>query len=234
MGAIAAELPQIIRTRALVPADKRMGEQSFTLQGVTITLQNRFSQAREMYCRQVYFPDGFALRRGTTVIDLGANIGLFSLLAAKIGCRVIAVEAQRNFCDDIAALAQEQGVTIEIENILVGAKTGLLTYSHVTDSLDLSSEVVGMNELLVRHGIERLDFLKCDIEGSEFDLLSENTEWVDRVNHVAMEVHGAYGDYRAIVDLLVSRGFSVDIRDSELRHARTIHDGYLFARRDSP
>lgn len=67
----------------------------FRTQGVELILEGRlFSGAREMYGRSVYFPDrNFQLESGTTVIDLGANTGLFSLLAALRGCRVIALEA---------------------------------------------------------------------------------------------------------------------------------------------
>jgi hypothetical protein len=55
-----------------------------------------FSGAREMYCRQVYFPSAeFELQAGALVMDLGANAGLFSVPAGRIGWRVIAVEAQR-------------------------------------------------------------------------------------------------------------------------------------------
>jgi hypothetical protein len=94
---MAVRFPEIVRTRSLRAADVWMERRNwcFRLQGVAIDLEGRlFSGAREMYCRQVYFPSAeFELRARTVVMDLGANTGLFSVLTGRVGCRVIVVEA---------------------------------------------------------------------------------------------------------------------------------------------
>src|ERR1700738_4934997 len=70
---MAVRFPEIVRTRSLRPADRWMQPKNwrFHLQGVAIDLEGRlFSGAREMYCRQVYFPSAeFELRAGTVVMD---------------------------------------------------------------------------------------------------------------------------------------------------------------------
>ena len=98
LRAVLLNLPEIMRSRNLVAADLAMAgaQWPYSLQGVRLELDGRFfAGAREMYCRQVYFPTpAFSLNRNTFVVDLGANAGLFSILAALAGCKVIAVEAQ--------------------------------------------------------------------------------------------------------------------------------------------
>lgn len=37
----------------------------------------------EVFCQQQYLQQGLTLRTGDTVVDVGANIGMFSLLAAQ-------------------------------------------------------------------------------------------------------------------------------------------------------
>lgn len=46
----------------------------------------------EVWVRRTYLQHGVSLRSGDTVVDVGANIGLFSLLALSYGATVVAVE----------------------------------------------------------------------------------------------------------------------------------------------
>jgi len=43
--------------------------------------------------------------------------------------------------------------------------------------------------LMSEQGIDRIDLLKLDIEGSEFDLFSGDLSWMDRVSTLAIELH---------------------------------------------
>lgn len=243
VAAMVTTAPQILRTHTLASVDRSMrGMQTYTVQGARITLDSRyFSGAREMYCRGVYFPTSdFALCPGTTVVDLGANAGLFSLLAAKLGCQLIAVEAQSGLIKEIRALAHAQGVAdrIETECALVGATKGALSDRGRLESASHFDGVVprelSMVELLDKHSIETVDFLKVDIEGSEFALFSGRCEWLSRVRRIAMEIHPEFGDPAEIAQLLAERGFSCELRDNLLRHATAIPEGgYLFAKRAS-
>jgi FkbM family methyltransferase len=241
VATIARTLPAVARTRTLVAADRRMASRSwrFRAQGVEVLLEGRlFSGAREMYGRSVYFPDQrFQLESGTTVIDLGANSGLFSLLAALRGCRVVAVEAQLGFVEEIEALARRHGVVrqIQLEHALVGANRGVLAepgaMQRATHFRNRQPERLTMSELFVRHSIEHVDFLKCDIEGSEFDLFASDSSWLDVVRRIAMEVHCDFGAVPELVALLERAGYSVTLRDNLLRRVRELREssGYLYA-----
>jgi len=91
-----------------------------------------------------------------------------------------------------------------------------------------------MADLLTKHQMTKIDFLKIDIEGSEFDLFSDSCPWLERVQTIVMEVHVAFGDPRALTAKLQANGFIIELRDNELRPVASLESsGYLFARRDA-
>lgn len=242
-GAVLASLFEIARSGSLHPADRRMEGRRwpFAVQGVRFELDGAlFRGAREMYCRGVYFPsDDFALRPGSTVVDLGANVGLFSLLAALRGCDVLAVEAQRGFVREIRRIAATYGVEsrIAVEHALVGGGSGLLSDPAVRSSGSHAEGAVpplrSMDDLLDAHGVARTDFLKVDVEGSEFDLFRFSDSWLGRVRRIAMEVHPEFGSIPELVDRIRSGGMSVELTNNRLDTVDRVPDdgGYLFALR---
>ena len=63
------------------------------------------------------------------------------------------------------------------------------------------------------HGISHIDFLKCDIEGGEYDALGEGSELVDMTEAIAVELHAFAGDPEALVQSLVARGLMPQARE---------------------
>lgn len=244
LGCIGARLPAVLSTRTLVPADEAMAGRpcSFSLwDRAAIHLDgSHFSGAREMYCRRVYFARlGFEIRPHDVVLDLGANAGLFTTLAAVYGKRVVAVEAQsgfwplieenlnRNHCRSRAAL----------ELALVGAGTGTLSEARArAEASHWGAEParVSVAEIMEKHSLNRVNLMKVDIEGSEFDVFSGALGWLHAVERIVMEVHTEFGDGRALASALASSGYSVECVDGFTgRPTPSIcgPSGYLFARR---
>ncbi len=237
--AILRALPEVFLSRSLVPADRRMSRRrcTFSVHGHDLALDGRhFSGAREMYCRGVYFrTPGFIVRPYDTVVDLGANAGLFTTYAAKAGRRVLAVEAQSEFLPEIRRNLDENGCAdgVTLLHALVGAETGVLSNDQRrarASHWKVEPPALSMGQLLEDSGISQVDLLKVDIEGSEFALLGDGGSWLDSVQRIAMEVHPEFGDPRDLLRLLEERDFSCRLLDNDGRLATSLRSsGYLFA-----
>lgn len=134
--------------------------------------------------------------RGRTAVDIGANIGAFSCLAAEKGAtRVIAVEPfGPNFEVLTSNIAGRPGVTAIRR--AVGAVSGeMITMRtteefveaaqdaadkpvnfggfHIGDHVGGSDSVatIALPDLMREHGLERIDVLKLDCESAEWPLL---------------------------------------------------------------
>jgi FkbM family methyltransferase len=201
-----------------------------------------FPIAREMYGRKAYFGlPSLRIRPGDSVVDLGANIGAFTLLAAKLGARVLAVEAQAGFIPLLRELVKQNGCEekVFVEQALVGGH-GMLDEPGVLDvashhSPDRPPRHFRMAELLDRHSLDRIEFLKIDIEGSEFDLLTRDNDWLRRVQKITMEVHTLFGNPAILVATLAKFGFRSALFSADARPVERIsgEGGYLCAVRES-
>jgi hypothetical protein len=78
---------------------------------------------------------------------------------------------------------------------------------------------LSIGDIVSEFGIEKIDFLKIDIEGSERVVFSENFDsWLPRVNAVACELHDSIvpGCSEAYYKLFRNEAFT------ELRHGESV------------
>ena len=129
---------------------------------------------------------------GDQVIDGGANRGMHTLpLAEAVGGtgRVVAVEANPSLAAAMTVFAAQHGLdNITIVNKALGASDGTTSFNRAphVDALsgirrrpDLVDQVVEVIEvpmitldsLIAKHKLDRLRFVKLDLEGGEFDTL---------------------------------------------------------------
>jgi hypothetical protein len=54
-----------------------------------------------------------------------------------------------------------------------------------------NSSVVTMDSVLEQHGVGRIDLLKSDTEGAEWEMFEHCGGWIDRVQSIVIELHGA-------------------------------------------
>ncbi|MER6345201.1 FkbM family methyltransferase [Streptomyces sp. NPDC001595] len=64
-----------------------------------------------------------------------------------------------------------------------------------------------VNQLLSDHGIEHVDLLKVDVEGSERDIFAAPQPWMQQVDRIVLEVHDKYIDGGLVRRTLRSAGF---------------------------
>jgi FkbM family methyltransferase len=163
--------------------------------------------------------------RNKTVIDIGANLGMFSLRCVEWGARrVISVEAQPTVYElglvpnvsgighivpRFNAVYDVDGLFVHVENHHVGSKVG--------DVSQNGTPTITLKTLLDREGVYGNDLvLKLDCEGSEFNILHTCDQYtLSRFNKIFIELHGGgcnpkpeYQDINSIRELLNDNGFT--------------------------
>lgn len=127
-----------------------------------------------------YEYENVILKKDDVVIDCGANIGLFSSYAAFHGCRVYAFEPiaeTRNNLQKNAdlykgnieiqplALSNQSGkCNIKINSFLGGGNSMVLDVPYEETRI---IETITLDDFVKINGIQKIDFIKADIEGAE-------------------------------------------------------------------
>jgi FkbM family methyltransferase len=140
------------------------------------------------------------LRPGMTVLDLGAHHGLYSLLASKrVGRdgRVFAFEPSPrerralranlllNFCRNVSVQGIALGGEEREEDLFVvqGYQTGcnsLRPPDALSATKPVRVQVVKLDSWLAKQKIDRVDFIKLDVEGAELETLKGAARLLER------------------------------------------------------
>ena len=123
------------------------------------------------------------IKNGGTFLDIGANIGYYSLMAAKLGAtKIIGVEPNPQVLERFKANIKFNKFEklIKTFQIGVGEKQGSMELNLSEIDMGSSSivntklnsdkikiKVIPLSELLKKEGITKVDVLKIDIEGFE-------------------------------------------------------------------
>jgi len=190
-----------------------------------------------------YIRDFVPITKGSIVVDVGAHIGSFSLIAAKSADRVLAFEPEPSNCEMLKKNVELNDLkNVKIFEMAVSGSSGYQelyafengsTGTHFLckeDSTDLPHRMkkkvptISLEDIIKREGLSQIDFLKLDCEGAEHDILRRmSLDTAAKIKGIAMETHR------------VSPEFSLDI-PARLREigfeVRTEHlGGYVYARR---
>lgn len=180
-----------------------------------------------------YTIPGFQIHEHDTVIDVGANIGTFSLVAARAARRgrVFAFEPnpdnyglllgniRRNRMRNIVPTPAAVGGVSGQAKLYCSSQGGF--HSLLEDRIEDAQRYevvasVSLKEIFDAHEIERCDFLKLDCEGAEYEILYGLPDaYFSRIRRIAMEYHGAVdrttrqAQADALVAHLAGRGFDI-------------------------
>lgn len=181
------------------------------------------------------------VQKGDIVVDIGANIGLFSLFALSKGVRkIISVEPDKRNCAHLKqnldqfpevtiveeAISDKDGYieffTSEVSSINSTIKNDE-NFSKFTKESIQSYKVpcLSPSSLINKYNITKIDFLKIDCEGGEFAFFENlDTEFLsNKISKIVCEVHafaGTQKDYETKIKAkLIKCGFEVK-EDSNL------------------
>lgn len=180
----------------------------------------------EIYIRNVYEPI-LQGKSDLTIIDCGANLGLFSLYVMKYAKTVIAVEPSSQIYEYLEKNTKDYPI-IKTIKVAVGAENGSLELFGSDENLTMFSshkigihsdksekvQQMGMQTLLDYFSLTHVDFLKLDIEGSEFEVLAsdEFLKASPKIDCIMGEIHRWTGRNPAqCVQALEEAGYTVEI-----------------------
>ena len=191
------------------------------LYGYRALLDLRRSESREIFIRGERWvedePDIVSrVRRGMTVFDVGANVGFVTLLLSRLVGELGRVYAFEPDQDNFAALQRNLDhnrishcVPVNMaagdRSELVGFAPGINGFVDATAAQTVP--MTTLDQFVEENGINRVDFVKIDVEGFELCVLKGMTRVVRRFKPVLLvEIHprgfcGA-GDPEAVVSCL--------------------------------
>lgn len=189
-------------------------------------------QFEEIFKSRIYAPY-LEDKKDPIVIDIGANIGIFTLYASKYAKKVYSVEPSQEHFDCLIHMIEFN----KLENVTplkfaIANSEGKMTFNHPVNKTmysllhtgvsEVGSEevdVITIETLFKQNSIEHVDLLKMDTEGSEFEILGgEAFKKVSLlIDVIVLESHSwANRNPNQIRDSLKIAGFSkVDIIPGE-------------------
>ena len=173
---------------------------------------------------------------GDVVVDLGANIGIFALYALhRKASKIFCVEPYIPYVGTllknlnkfnskvvvspvaISDVNDEVKINVNAENNTILSNVyDDYSWNETLNATDIVKTIT-FDDYLIENGIEFVDFLKVDIEGSEYRLFkSISIETLqNKVNKIAIEYHWNYTDQlNVILDKLNEAGYEVTTFES--------------------
>ena len=149
-----------------------------------------------------------ALRVGETFVDVGANVGAFTILASKVvKAKSISFEPLPETVDRLKDQIQINRINdiVSVRNKGVGDKIGALFFTNNNDTIhkvSLAGNVENTTKIEVTTLDEELDsngkyFFKIDVEGFEYNVIEGGKEILSSQNTIALivELNGSGGEF---------------------------------------
>ena len=160
---------------------------------------------QELYIEKVYDPF-FKGKKDMTILDVGGNIGLFSFYAHEHAKKIYCLEPSKQHVEVIKHMLDYNSMSdrVEVLQLALSNKNGSSKFYHnqnktmfslqgaVSDGSETEEvKTITLDALMIMKGIKKVDFMKLDIEGSEFDVISsKGFELVsDKIDSMVVEIH---------------------------------------------
>lgn len=207
--------------------------------GLKVEIPNDLISAfDEVFLREVYHSESNAsMNSAPLIIDIGANVGYFSLYAFKNfkNARVIAFEpfppnfklldkhkaenVLNNLILDKRAVSGTDSVLKINYNPDVDYSVGASMVNRDGASSTLEVEAISLKDLFDQYKVEHCDLLKIDCEGAEYNILFNTPDDVyDCIDKIVIEMHEWVPKEEGTPDKLISflegKGFKVDFKSN--------------------
>jgi FkbM family methyltransferase len=169
-------------------------------------LARRSKEANELY-HEVIVNNSYAITpeicKDREFIDIGANMGMFSILASTLGAsKVIAIEPVSSTVETLEENIKQAGIhnifvhknivsNVSGETVKIGLQDKCGHNSVYSPSEDYEEvKTIYLKDILNLLSTDNI-FLKIDCEGGEYDiLLNADPKDMARITTIAIEIHG--------------------------------------------
>jgi len=186
----------------------------------------------EIFTQNIYNPTNFGIGPSDIIIDIGANIGIFSLFAAKKTHNLVyAFEPSIENIKYLVKNMQVNGVKNVLVNKLavsdkIGKKklyltknpAGHMLFDHSIEGRQrkyIEVPTTTLQSILNNNNLEQVDFLKMDCEGSEGAIITSTPkEYLRKIKKIVMEFHDNVSPLKhyEIQGLLEEAGFVTKLK----------------------
>ena len=152
---------------------------------------------REIWEENVYEVADWRYNLGGVVIDIGANIGSFSIYSAYKGAEVYAIEPEPHNLEalknNIALNNMQDKIHVLPYGISYNKGTGVISddgggSSIIDTCIGSEIELMSFDIMFELYNLQEVDILKIDVEGSEVEIiLGASKENLQKCKYITME-----------------------------------------------
>jgi FkbM family methyltransferase len=163
------------------------------------------------------------LHPGAVVLDIGANVGFFTLLASKLvgpAGRVHAFEPlPRNLYYLEQHIRLNEASNVTVHSLAIASTTGTARFgdgenasqARLSNAGEIQVLTTSLDDLLASRRIPRPDFIKIDIEGAEGEALQGAATLLSgSPRTIVLSTHG-YDQHEICWAILKDAGFNLDL-----------------------
>jgi len=162
-----------------------------------------------VFCRQDYGK----IKKDSFIVDVGANIGLFSMYSVLNGANQIeafepceetyyVLKENIEFNNLTSKITLHNKAVTDTSNseVFIPKKSSPYNKIHQEQHEEMKKvQTINLEDAL--SSITKIDLIKMDCEGAEFQIFpSLSTEFMDRVHEIRMELHGSLDKFLSCFD----------------------------------
>lgn len=207
---------------------------SFNYKGNNITLRpgkSDYAILNQVFVDNQY--DSFEfINKPEIIIDGGANIGL-SALYFKLRFPDVRIFCLEPESENLSILKKnlkrfggiyvlEKGLWNMSKSVFLnrgGCSADYFVTDVPTETMITEIPCISISDLIIEYDMKFIDILKLDIEGAEKNILSSNTEWLDKVGCLMIETHDRMieGTGKALFDVMQAYDFHLEVQGETMK-----------------
>jgi len=179
---------------------------------------------------------GFLSKKDKIIFDLGANEGFYTLIAkmkspeSKIFCfepnlyafKLMKRNLKENKLKSVKlinkAVTSRNGF-INFEVVLgrttIGGTKIYKKYRNKENLKKIKVKSITLKKAMKKNRVERVNLLKIDVEGSEFDILKNSVKVLDKIDKIVVEYHKAQKTKNKTLNILSKNNFKILLVDDK-------------------